>query len=551
MLYELTRYNRSLGTPDNRLDFCICQKERALTWLVEAYRQGGKMAQAQTLLAEALAEDPTNGNLLCHLMQTLHEDGMTHQALRAYETFVKALKKAGLEPAEATTDLYERLKRAPRVLDLSALPMSTSLSLPSSSLAEQHQEHASQARETTEPLLISAGVQDAQTTLLPLFTEAVKQGILQAAGELGNGRRSEAPATQQTGSRQSLESDLPADRREATKQIGSLLTLFATPDVLSPLQPLLQLADTPKGPGIDEETLDHFTKLNEICRQLSEENDLQTAERLLWSYLPKAVEFAQISSEHQRTAANIATQGYLLAASLAGHRNDLKARQHLSEQALLYAGLAHDPTLHVAALRQLALTFDYLERPEKVLQTYERTVPLLNDVSPLLRACVYAGMSGAYAQQHRRQEADRFLGLAYEHFPQKLEDEPGYLHTIGRYATLVICEGLTLLDFEQPRGAKEVFDRIDGLHPKIALPEKARIEVLNYQAEMFTALQDMEPACVYLEAAMKGAVTIGSKIRFQDSLAVFQQMWQLWRHESQVQSLVDLIVQASHDLSLR
>ncbi len=479
---------------------------------------------------------------LCPLLELLARRQCYQEGLEYYAHFVQSLEEQGLTrdgkprvPDQRTRDLVDYLRLKERQPIVSRPPQ----------------------RESTPPS--SAGIlaqRDGMTVtgqeeMLALFSQAVKQGILQAAGELGNGRRSEAPATQQTGSTQSLESDLPVDRREATKQIGSPLTLFATPDVLSPLQPLPQLADTSKGAGIDEETLDHFTKLNEICRQLSEENDLQTAERLLWSYLPKAVEFAQISSEHQRTAANIATQGYLLAASLAGHRNDLKARARLSEQALLYAGLAHDPTLHVAGLRQLALTFDYLERPEKVLQTYERTVPLLNDVSPLLRACVYAGMSGAYAQQHRRQEADRFLGLAYEHFPQKLEDEPGYLHTIGRYATLVICEGLTLLDFEQPRGAKEVFDRIDGLHPKIALPEKARIEVLNYQAEMFTALQDMEPACVYLEAAMKGAVTIGSKIRFQDSLAVFQQMWQLWRHESQVQSLVDLIVQASHDLSLR
>ncbi len=90
-------------------------KERALVRLAEAYGQQGQHAQAETLLSEALVEDPTNENLLCHLMQTLHEGGMTHQALRAYDTFVKALRRTGLEPAEATTDLYERLKRAPRV----------------------------------------------------------------------------------------------------------------------------------------------------------------------------------------------------------------------------------------------------------------------------------------------------------------------------------------------------------------------------------------------------------------------------------------------------
>ncbi len=90
-------------------------KERALVRLAEAYGQQGQHIQAQTLLSEALAQDPTNENLLCHLMETLHEGGMTHQALRAYDTFVKALRRTGLEPAEATTDLYERLKRAPRV----------------------------------------------------------------------------------------------------------------------------------------------------------------------------------------------------------------------------------------------------------------------------------------------------------------------------------------------------------------------------------------------------------------------------------------------------
>jgi tetratricopeptide (TPR) repeat protein len=93
-------------------------KERALTWLVEAYHTQGKLEFAEALLSEALAEDPTNETLLCHLMQTLHEEGMTHQALRAYDAFVKALGKVELEPAEATTALYQRLKRAPRLVTL-------------------------------------------------------------------------------------------------------------------------------------------------------------------------------------------------------------------------------------------------------------------------------------------------------------------------------------------------------------------------------------------------------------------------------------------------
>ena len=144
-------------------------KERALTWLVEAYRQGGKMAQAQTLLAEALAEDPTNENLLCHLMQTLHEDGMTHQALRAYDTFVKALRKVGLEPAEATTDLYERLKRAPRVL---ALPQAFQ---PPARQAKREPLPAAVEETENRTALISAGPSGQQTQPLLPFPDRVSR----------------------------------------------------------------------------------------------------------------------------------------------------------------------------------------------------------------------------------------------------------------------------------------------------------------------------------------------------------------------------------------
>jgi DNA-binding SARP family transcriptional activator len=108
------------------------------------------LACADEQAQQRMAEDPTNENLLCHLMQTLHEAGMTHQALRAYEEFAKSLKKAGLEPAEMTTALYRHLKRAPRGLALSALSTTAPSSLPSSSLADPQQENASQARDTTE-----------------------------------------------------------------------------------------------------------------------------------------------------------------------------------------------------------------------------------------------------------------------------------------------------------------------------------------------------------------------------------------------------------------
>jgi tetratricopeptide (TPR) repeat protein len=213
--------------------------------------------------------------------------------------------------------------------------------------------------------------------------------------------------------------------------------------------------------------------------------------------------------------------------------------------------VAQDHILLVSALRQLALTFDYLGYPDKVLQSYQQTFPYLNDMPSLLRSCIYAGISGAHAQLHHKQEADHFLHLAYEHFPEKDEEGLSFLHITCRYSSLIFWEGLNHLVFNQPAEAEKVFAHIDGLHPKIVLAEKARAELLNYQAETFTAMRSMEQACTYLEAAVNAAINIGSKIRFQESMDVFGQVWRLWHNEMCVQALVDLFFQASRELSVR
>ncbi len=484
---------------------------------------------------------PDDEDVAWGLMDLLGRRGRYQEALDIYARFEQSLAEEGLTkdgqprtPDQRTRDLadYLRFKERQPMVNRPPQREATAPS-PVGTLVQ---------RDGTPAIAVPAMTVTGQEEMLDLFSKAVKQGILQAAGELGNGRRSEAPATQQTGSRQSLESDLPVDRREATKQIGSLLTLFATPDVLSPLQPLLQLADTPKGPGIDEGTFDSFAQLNEICRQLSEGSDLKMAESILWTYLPKVELIARLSSEHQQTAASIAAHGYLLAASLAGHRNNLLERLRLSEQALLYGELANDVNLQVVALRQIAISFDCFRRPDRVLQTYQRALPHLHATSPLLRACIYADISGAHAQLGQQQEAYRFIGMAYDHFPEHPENEPSYLHTICRYASLIFWEGLNHLLLAQPQQAEAIFTKIDGIQSPLPNPERNRAEVLNYQVETFIALGNMEQACRYLEAALQAATTIGSRRRFQETVTLFQQMRTTWPYEQRVQQLADLFM---------
>ena len=312
-------------------------------------------------------------------------------------------------------------------------------------------------------------------------------------------------------------------------------------------QALDQLSERVSSTGTDKETLDFFAKLTEICWQLSKGNDLDTAEHVLQAYLPKMVSLALPPSQQQQTIAGIASSGYLLAASLAGHHNDLKARQNCSEQALLFGDIAQDRNLQIAAMRQLAATFDYQDRPYKVLETYQQVLPYLGEVSPLLRSRIYAGTSGIYAQLGCEQEALRFLSLAYEDFPENPERDPSFLFADCGYFTLVLWDGLTHLELHQPCEAAEAFARIDGLQPKIQVPERVRAEILHHQATTFTDLRQMDQACDYLEAAVKASLILGSERRYREAFEVFTQMRPIWISEKRVQSLGDFFKNARLD----
>jgi transcriptional regulator with XRE-family HTH domain len=340
------------------------------------------------------------------------------------------------------------------------------------------------------------------------------------------------------------------NRREATKQIAVLISsaLFMAPhDVLNP-QALERLAKALIKPAhIDEKMLRDFENITKSCWNLMMDGELEIAEHTLWGYLPKLIVLANQSSQHQQITASITAQGCLLAASLAGHRNDLNARERYCEQALLYGNLARNRNLQVSALKQLALTFEYENRPGAVLQTYQKAIPYLKEVSPLLRARMYAGLAGAYSQCNQKQggqvdEALNALGHAYESFPEKPEEDPSFLYADCDYFTIVLWDGLVHLDIDQPEAARKAFERIDGLQPKTRLPEKVRIEFLNYQAETFTRLGAMDEAHTYLEEAVKASLALGSERRYNEAHEIYKQMRIIWRNEPGIRELGDLFI---------
>lgn len=337
------------------------------------------------------------------------------------------------------------------------------------------------------------------------------------------------------------EGDDPMDRREAIKTIGGIGVVLATPPHLlsqtlshqTPLAPV-QL------PHVEEEMWPQFEKLIETCWHLSKGNTLDIVEPILWSYLPPLATIADRPGQQQQIAASIASKGYQLAAILAGHRDDLNARQSYCEHALSYGNKAKDRNLQIAALRQLALTFDYKDRPRKALETYESSLPLLNEASPLLRARMYAGLAYSYALYDQEQEALRCIKLAYESFPDDPDNDPTSLYADCGYFTIVLWDGLTRMDLNRFREADQAFAQIDGREPKIKVPERVRIEFLNYQAEAFIGLRDLERCCAYLEEAVQASLKLRSERRYTQASEVYQKMRQVWHNEPRVKALRDL-----------
>jgi hypothetical protein len=293
------------------------------------------------------------------------------------------------------------------------------------------------------------------------------------------------------------------------------------------------------------ETLHEFAILTDICRRLSEGSELQTAERILWAYLPRIEAFINSSSFKEPIwGARLVAEGYLLAASLVGHRNDLYRRQKYSEQALFYGEIAQDSTLQVAALRQIATTFNYQERFQNVLETYQRALPLLVDVSPLLRSCIYAALSGVYAQFQRRNEADHAIGLAYEHFGEHQGEEPDLLRSINASENLLIqWAGENHLKLGRLRQAEKVFSKLNVLDPHLRLPTRIRIEAIDARVQMFLAIDEMEQACSYLETALRLAIEVGSSLRLREVTQTLHLLRQQWPEEKPVLQLSDLLVE--------
>lgn len=343
-----------------------------------------------------------------------------------------------------------------------------------------------------------------------------------------------------TASRQDSESVDDMKRREALRAIGATAALIVNPSISLPHSWNQFSQSSMNVLSLDEEVVQQFERLTELCWNLLRGNDLPTVGYLLPTFLPQASTLAQQSSKYQKILAALSSQGYILAGLVAVLQLNHKQAEVYCKQALEYSRIAEDRNLEVAALKHLATKFTSAKYPVKTLHTYQEALPLVDQVSPLLRSRTYLGLALAYAQCDQKQEAFRYLGLAKDTFPEKPEDDLGFAYADCGISSLNHYGGLIYLQFNQPKEAWKIFAGVERLKTKIVVPERTIIEIVNCQAEAAVVQRDLELACAHVQAGVAGAVKLKSEKRFNDTLSVYKQMRLIWPHEQPVKALAEL-----------
>jgi tetratricopeptide (TPR) repeat protein len=224
----------------------------------------------------------------------------------------------------------------------------------------------------------------------------------------------------------------------------------------------------------------------------------------------------------------IIQKGYLLAGLVALDEYNLTEMEKNSRLAVQHSQLAGDYNLLAAAYKQQATMFQIGRKTARALQVYQKTLPFIDQVSPLLRSRIYQGLASASARCGQDKDALRYLGLARDTFPSDFENDPSYLFADSGLSVLHMYEGLTYQDLNKPKEAWESFAKVDGLAPKIPIGEFTRLEFLNLQTKTAVSMQSIELCELYLETSVTVATALNSQYSNGESFDAYRSMQLLW-----------------------
>lgn len=287
---------------------------------------------------------------------------------------------------------------------------------------------------------------------------------------------------------------------------------------------------------VNADALDYFQELIETCWGLFNKGEMEVAEQILSTLLPKMSQHVP----HNPQAAIIIAQGLRLQGLMSAHQLKLFDKVAFCQKAVEYARQANECNTLVATLNGLAVAFKYAQQPENSFKTYQEALSYCDQASQLIKSRVYAGSAAAFAQRGRTKEAHFYIGLAYESFPDHPENDPHVLSADNGIFMLAYYEGVMYLALNQPKEAEKAFERYKTYPSGKTIPERNRLEIVNYQGQAAIMLNNLDVYVNYLEEGIVGSVTLRSKKRFDEALTIFKRdMPASWRNDSQIKTIVE------------
>jgi transcriptional regulator with XRE-family HTH domain/tetratricopeptide (TPR) repeat protein len=329
---------------------------------------------------------------------------------------------------------------------------------------------------------------------------------------------------------------------------NALLVIAAFPTgLLAPFQWRQQAA------FIEEELLPACAASITSCWHLLNDGELASVEQVLSRYLPALVQWARQPSASQKTAAYLASQGYLLLGLIAHHRLQAQQRVRYTEEAVVYAREADDPVLLVQALMQQGDALYYVGAYDAMLHRYQEARYLLEKSAPTFpqvqRGRVPLSLAHAYAQQGQAREALNAISEARIAFSQETEALPPFLAADEGLFTLILVEGWTHLDLgmRDPKrahyeSATKAFAQVEDLPKTVFVPQRFRIEIRNRQAQAAVGLGDLEAFHHSTLQSVEGLKHFASEKRRQELIINFRAARQRWPHEPRLLELADVLL---------
>ena len=325
--------------------------------------------------------------------------------------------------------------------------------------------------------------------------------------------------------------DLDKLRRLLLKELGLVSAVALAPLVVT--QPLVT--------ALNEELISKANTTIMYCWQLYYSGGAFLLEQFLPTFLSQLIPLVQQSSKYQQALATITSHAYQLFCELATDQENYGTALNFGQQAFMYAKNAENIDLQASVLVRLGNLYFHRKQSLYSLRAYQQALPLLDNVSPLLRGRVYAGLAEVFAMRNQEQEALSYIGLAHDYYPTQPEHDPAYPYThISQYSLYVFGEGQTRLYLNQPKEAQKTFTYVEK-HLLTSEPDMlSRVDLLYYQTEASCMLGDLESSCAQVQAAVELAKNANSRLYYTKILATYQEMRKKWQHESKMNELEEL-----------